>query len=75
MFVNEIWGDLLVIIRLINDIILKGPCLARPLPPANPLPGKGNKHSTQLARLVQYFAKYLGSIYQIKLDAQPHLYN
>jgi hypothetical protein len=24
---------------------------------------------------VQYFAKYLASIYQIRMDAQPHLYN
>lgn len=60
----------------INDIIhRKSASLTHHLPLANPLPIKGNARLTQLCRLVQYFSKYLGSVYSELNEQQPHLRN
>lgn len=60
---------------MINDIIREGNHISHHLPRANPRQGKGNKALTQLCRLLQYYGKYLSSVYQLQLDANPHLYN
>jgi hypothetical protein len=61
--------------RSINDIIREGAGLADSVPEADALPREGTSPPMQLCRLVQYFAKYLASVNQLRIDAQPHLYN
>lgn len=61
---------------LINDIIHpEGIAVSHQLPCPDALQRKGNKSSTQLCRLVQYFSKYLGSVYAELNEKQPHLRN
>lgn len=60
----------------INDIILtESSTLTHQLPRTNSLPLKGKTWSTQLCRLVQYFSKYLGSVYSELNEKEPHLRN